>query len=67
MLTRGNLYEVGPTTFDAIYLIVAVERAFKVEFTRQTPKQETLASVEVFTKTVRAMRRVSAIEVRRAA
>ncbi|HEY8162320.1 MAG TPA: acyl carrier protein [Methylocystis sp.] len=43
---RADLYALGLTSFDAIRLLVAIERAFKVEFPREALKRETVASIE---------------------
>ncbi len=43
---RANLYALGLTSFDAIRLILAIERTFKVELPREMLKRETVASIE---------------------
>ncbi|MGJ0506096.1 MAG: phosphopantetheine-binding protein [Methylocystis sp.] len=43
---RANLYELGLTSFDAIRLLLAVERAFGVEFPRESLKRESMATME---------------------
>jgi acyl carrier protein len=42
---RADLYALGLTSFDAIRLLVAVERAFKIELPREMLKRETVASI----------------------
>lgn len=46
LTSRADLYALGLTSFDAIRLLVAIERAFKVEFPREALKRETVASIE---------------------
>jgi acyl carrier protein len=43
---RADLYALGLSAFDAIRLLVAVERAFGVELPRDMLKRETAASIE---------------------
>ncbi len=43
---RADLFELGLTSFDAIRLLVAIERAFKVEFPKSALKRETMGSIE---------------------
>jgi acyl carrier protein len=64
---RANLYDLGLTAFDAIRLLVAVEGAFKVEFPREMLKRESAASIEAIVMTIRAARRVHALEAMREA
>lgn len=56
---RANLYDLGLTSFDAIRLLVAVERAFKVEFPRETLRRDAMASIESIAKAVRAAQRAA--------
>lgn len=58
---RANLYGLGLTSFDAIRLLVAVERAFGVELPRQTLKRETMATIEAIATAVRAARQAPAV------
>ncbi len=51
---RADLYELGLTSFDAVRLLVAVERVFKVEFPRDMLKRETLATLESIAKAIEA-------------
>ncbi|PPD40787.1 MAG: acyl carrier protein [Methylocystis sp.] len=53
---RANLYELGLTSFDAIRLLVAIERAFKIEFPRETLKRETLSSMMAIAKAIESAR-----------
>ena len=55
----ANLYALGLTPFDAIRLLVAIEREFKVEFPRAALKRDTMASVESIAK---AMQPAPAVE-----
>jgi acyl carrier protein len=64
---RANLYDLGLTSFDAVRLLVAVERAFKIEFQRERLNRESVASIEAIAKAVQAMQQAPAIEVRKAA
>jgi acyl carrier protein len=50
----ANLYELGLTSFDAVRLLVAVERAFKVELPRETLTRETMTSIASIAKAVQA-------------
>lgn len=52
---RANLYDLGLTSFDAIRLLVTLERAFGVELPRETLKRETMATIEAIGKAVRAV------------
>jgi acyl carrier protein len=47
---RADLYELGLTSFDAIRVLLAIEREFKVEFARETLKREAMASVEAIAR-----------------
>ncbi len=40
-----NLYELGLTAFDTIRVLVAIERAFRVEFPREMLTRQSAASV----------------------
>ncbi len=66
---RANLYELGLTSFDAIRLLVAVERGFGVELPRDALKRATAATIEEIARTVRAVRSVDvdSVEMRQAA
>jgi acyl carrier protein len=66
---RANLYDLGLTSFDAIRLLVAVERAFGVELPRELLKRETMATIEAIASKVRGARpiRVEAAELQAAA
>ena len=63
----ANLYNLGLTSFDAIRLLVAVERAFKIEFQREMLNRESAASIETIAKAVQAMQQTPAVEARKAA
>ena len=58
LTARANLFELGLTAFDAVRLLIAVEKAFKVEFPRETLKRQTVASIEAIAQAVRAARTV---------
>jgi acyl carrier protein len=64
---RANLYELGLTSFDAIRLLIAVERAFKIKFNREMLNRESVATIVAITKAVQAMQQTPAVEVRKAA
>jgi acyl carrier protein len=64
---RANLYDLGLTSFDAIRLLVAVERAFKIEFQREILNRESVASIEAIARAVQAMQEAPSVEVRKAA
>jgi acyl carrier protein len=66
---RANLYELGLTSFDAVRLLVAIERGFGVELPREALKRETAATIEDIARTVRAARSVDVdgVEMRQAA
>lgn len=51
---RANLYELGLTSFDAIRLLVAIERAFKVEVPRDLLKRDAMASIEAIAEVLKA-------------
>jgi acyl carrier protein len=51
---RANLYELGLTSFDAIRLLVAIERTFKVEMARDALRRDTMASIESIAKAIQA-------------
>jgi acyl carrier protein len=57
---RANLQAPGLTTFDAIRLLVAIEREFGVTFPRQMPKRETMASIISIVRVLRAMQALPA-------
>ncbi len=50
---RANLYELGLTPYTAIRLLIAVERAFRVELPRESLKRETMATMESIMSSVR--------------
>jgi acyl carrier protein len=64
---RANLYDLGLTSFDAIRLLVAVERAFKIEFQREMLNRESVASIETIAKAVQTLQQAPTVEVRKAA
>jgi acyl carrier protein len=46
-LTPGaNLYQLGLTSYDAIRLLIAIEREFQVEFPDDALERKTMASIE---------------------
>ncbi|WP_424363065.1 acyl carrier protein [Methylocystis parvus] len=63
---RADLYALGLSSFDAIRLLVAIERAFKVELPREMLKRETVASIASIAKAVAAAKPAQA-EIRLAA
>jgi acyl carrier protein len=52
---ESNLYELGMTSFDAVRLLVALEREYKVEFPREALNRKTLSSVEAIATSVLAL------------
>ncbi len=64
---RANLYDLGLTSFDAIRVLVAVERAFKIEFPREMLNRESASSIEAIAKAAQAMRQAPVVEARKAA
>ncbi|MBL1257048.1 phosphopantetheine-binding protein [Methylocystis sp. Sn-Cys] len=42
---HANLYDLGLTPFGAVLVLVAIEREFKIEFTRALLTRETAASM----------------------
>ena len=64
---RADLYSLGLTSFDAIRLLVAVERAFKIEFRREMLNRQSMASIEAIAKAVQAMQQTPAVELLKAA
>ncbi|WP_036286169.1 acyl carrier protein [Methylocystis sp. ATCC 49242] len=67
LMPRANLYDLGLTSFDAVRLLVAVERAFKVEFPREMLNRRSMASIDAIAKAVLAMEQPRAAEMRMAA
>lgn len=53
---RADLYALGLTSFDAIRLLVAVERAFKIELPRDMLKRETAASIASIAASIASVR-----------
>lgn len=64
---RANLYALGLTSFDAIRLIVAIERAFKIEFPREALKRGTVATIETIAMAIEAVQPAAIQDVRKAA
>ena len=54
---RANLYELGLTSFEAIGLLVSVERAFKVEFPCEMLNRWSVVSLEAIANAVQGMQR----------
>lgn len=52
---EANLYELGLTSFDAVRLLVAVEREYKVEFPREALHRKSLLSIEGIATSVLAL------------
>jgi acyl carrier protein len=67
LTSRANLYDLGLTSFDAIRLLVAVERAFTIEFQREMLNRESAASIATIVKAVQAMQQSPTAEMRKAA
>lgn len=51
---RADLFALGLTAFDAVRLLVAIEREFKVEFPHAMLKCETVQSIEAIALALRA-------------
>ncbi|QGM99021.1 phosphopantetheine-binding protein [Methylocystis parvus] len=51
----ADLYSLGMTSFDAIRLLVAVEREFQVEFPRDALNRKSMASIEAIAVSVLAL------------
>ncbi len=51
---RANLFALGLTSFDAVRLLVAIEREFKIEFPHAMLKCETVHSIESIVQALRA-------------
>lgn len=64
---RADLYALGLTSFDAIRLLVEIERAFKVELPREMLKRETVATIASITTALAAVKPGPAHEMRLAA
>ncbi len=52
---EANLYDLGLTAFDAIRVLVAIERAFRVEFPREMLTRRSAASVEAIIAILQAI------------
>ncbi|WP_424362637.1 phosphopantetheine-binding protein [Methylocystis parvus] len=52
---EANLYELGMTSFDAVRLLMAVEREYKVMFPREALNRKTLSSIEAIATSVLAL------------
>ena len=57
---RADLYALGLTSFEAVCLLVAIERQFNVEFPPDMLKRETARSIEAIIQAVQALRLVPA-------
>ncbi len=49
---EADLYQLGLTSFDAVRLLVAVEREFRVEFPREALNRKAMASIEAIAVSV---------------
>jgi acyl carrier protein len=56
---QEDLYEAGMTSLDAMLLLVAVEREFKVEFDCDSVTCKTTASIEAIARSVMAKRQTT--------
>jgi acyl carrier protein len=52
---RANLYDLGLTAFDAVRLLVAIERAFKIKFPCEMLKRQSATSIEAIVKALCAV------------
>ncbi len=52
---EASLYDLGLTAFDAICVLVALERSFGVEFPREMLTRQSAASVEAIIAILQAM------------
>lgn len=64
---HANLYDLGLTSFGAVCLLVAVERAFRVEFPRESLKRDTMATILAIAKAVQALQPAATAQARLAA
>ncbi|PPD45803.1 MAG: acyl carrier protein [Methylocystis sp.] len=48
----ANLYELGLTSFEAVRLLVAIEREFKVEFPSDALNRQSMTSIEAIALSV---------------
>ncbi len=51
----ANLYDLGLTSFDAVCLLLAIERAFGVKFPREMLKRQSAASINTIVMSLRAV------------
>lgn len=64
---RADLYALGLTSFDAVRLLVAIERAFKVELSREQLNRDTMATIAAIAAAIEAARPTPVVELRKAA
>jgi acyl carrier protein len=55
---RADLFALGLTAFDAVRLLLAIEREFHVELPRDMLKRETAQSIEAIVQALQALRPV---------
>jgi len=60
LLPHANLYDFGLSAFDAVRLLVALERALNVEFPRNMLKREVISSIEAIIQAVRELKHAPA-------
>ncbi|MGA9601484.1 MAG: acyl carrier protein [Methylocystis sp.] len=53
---RADLYALGLTAFEAVRLLVAIEREFNVQLPREMLKRETARSIEAIVQAFQALR-----------
>jgi len=59
---RADLYALGLTSFDAVRLLVAIERELEVELPREMLKRETMRSIETIVEALVAVRPAKAAD-----
>ena len=64
---RADLYALGLSSFEAVRLLLSVEREFNVELPREMLKRETARSIEAIVQALQALRPIPAEEWREAA
>jgi len=53
---RADLFTLGLTAFDAVRLLLAIEREFHVELPREMLRRETARSIEAIVEALQALR-----------
>ncbi len=67
LVSHANLYNLGLTAFDAVRLLVAIEREFKVEFPREILTRDSVVSIEKIAMVVTALQQPPGCEAMRKA